>query len=307
MAKTQSPAMTRMLSIYQNNLILLTIIAILLGLLLRFLANPKPLDDVSELGRELMREVGTFILVTFLVAFLNEFFVSVRNREEFRSEIQELLSNKMQLGIQAVYTRRPDVAFKAEILREAQGDLYEVGEALNTFQTYITSNMSTGMGTDAIGYRDLLEQRLKEGLNVTCLMLDPQFAASSGITNDQPGMVAKIENSKMALERFADAMNAKNVKGKFRIYQYHSVPRFAAIYSGTVSGDARLLLSPYIPYAENSSTPVFDLRRSENAELFDKYIDGIQKLLHEAKGSAVGATSTHQAPSAAASAVSGKP
>ncbi len=265
--------------VYENNLLLVTIIAVLIGFIMRFFAEPKPFGDPSALAREIIKEVGGFILATFLIAFIYEAFISYRYKQEFRRELQDMLRMGFRGGLHAVHERRPTLGYKAQKLEEAQESIIELGTALNTFKEYIVKNQTTDMTPGSQGYRDILEDKMKHGLKVTCLMLDPDIAASDTFKEFDPDLAAKVRSSMAALKQVQEEMN-KKYPGKFEVLLYRAIPTFACIaFDSETGGHGQLLLSPYAFNKENSSVPVFEIHQNESPTIYAVY----QKALHDLK------------------------
>lgn len=291
----ESRGMERARAIYEDNLTLLTIIAVILGLSLRLIAEPEPFRDLGKLARDFLKETGSFLLVTFVIAFIYENFVNYRSKQEFRQELEDVLRGSMHLGIHAVYDRRPTVGFKAELLQSARTEVIEMGTALNTFKEYLKTNMTTDMAPGSLGYRDIFESRLREGIQVTALMLDPEYAACPAIAAESPGLADKIRASRSELLRIQSEVAPKAAagKGRFRLLTYRKMPHFAAIcVDGADRENGRMLLSPYVPGRENASAPVFEIRRSENESLFNVYYAAIQYVLGAAAPAEASAAAT---------------
>jgi hypothetical protein len=267
-------------AIYENHMSLLTVIAVLVGLvclLSEQMIGERSVPSAQTIAKLLLKDFGTFLLVTFLSAFIYENFVNYRNRQEFREDLEDILRNTSRTGIHAVFNRRPTVAYKAKLLESATVEVIEYGTALNTFKNYLVTNMTFDMASDSLGYRDLFEQKLKEGIHFTCLMVDPDFAATAPIAEIYPGLAEKIRASLVELLRVQAEIDLKGYKGKFTICTFHYLPAFAAICvdpsSDRVSG--RLLLSPYIHGSENSRAPAYEIHKSENEDLFAVYTQSI--------------------------------
>lgn len=270
-------------SVYENNLLLVTIIAVLIGFIMRFFADPKPFGDPIALLREVIKEVGGFILATFLIAFLYEAFISYRKQQEFRQELHDVLREGFRGGLHAVYERRPTVGYKAVKLREAEESVIEMGTALNTFKDYLVKNQTTDMNPGSQGYRDILEERIRYGLKLTCLILDPDLAASAAFQEVYPGLEAKVRDSLTALKPIRDEIN-KKYPGKFEILLYRAMPTFACIAFDSESGsNGRLLLSPYAFHRENSGAPVFEIHQRESPAIFATYQQAILDLKAQSK------------------------
>lgn len=270
-------------TVYENNLLLVTIIMALVGLLMRFFAEPHPLNDLGKLGREMMKDVGGFILATFVIAFLYESFVNQRAREEFRRDLKDVLREGFRGGVEAVHERRPTLEYKANHLKSAEESVIELGTALSSFSDYLVKNMSTGMAPGSPGYRDIVEDRLRRGVVVKCLALDPEVAAQPGFKELSPHLEEKIRRALEQLIQLRTAFDAQ-YPGRFQLYLYRAVPTFACIAVDAESGtQGKLLLSPYVHGRENSNVPVFEIHQASSPGIYAAYQGSLKSLLATAK------------------------
>jgi hypothetical protein len=286
---------------YESNFSLFALVVLLIGLLVRVAAElPWVTGLLRGFVADVCKEVGNFLIAVLLVSILYENIVSHRTRREFRRELHSTLESLSRLGLHAVHPRRPTVGVKARLLGSARREVIELGIALNTFAHYLDTNSTYSPDVSATseegyaslaskgGYRDLLEARLKAGVNVTCLMLDPTFLAPHDSDPELRNLRQRIEHSLERLQRIRAELNdaQKQYPGKLTILLYRALPRYAAI---CVDGEdlfaGRMLLSPYVPGRANSEAPVLEIHHWENPALFETYYAGICSL----RGTAVDA------------------
>jgi hypothetical protein len=288
---------------FENHFTAVFVITGMVGLLLRIGAtHPRVSGFIGPMLADFMKETGNFVLSILLIALLYEHFVNYKNRREFRRELNDVISGVMQLGVHKVYSRRPSLAVKAEFIRGAKFQIIELGTALNTFTSYVVSDMTTGLEgegvSEAITYGELLKAKLREGVDIDCLVLDPDFANDKTVGEGLPeGSFKKISDSVSKLSVIVKKWGEEKSAGKMRITLYRHVPHYAAI---CVDGDdphtGRMLLTPYIPGLANGAAPVFDIRRAENEKVFMAYYQGIRSLMRplssRSSGQADGAASS---------------
>ncbi|MBB6050764.1 hypothetical protein [Armatimonas rosea] len=262
-------------SAIENNLTILTILAVIIGVGLRYIADPHTFSN----NKEIIKEIGNFILITFVVGFIYENFVNYRYKHEFIHEIENILSNKFNLPISKVYLQRPELNEKAELMKQATKEIIEFGTALRTFTSYMKSNLSFHTSDGQAGrYRDLIEQRLSEGIVIRCMVLSPEVAAV--LEPYEPGLKAKIEESLTYLLEFQKSVEGK---GTFEVIQYRTIPRYAAICIDGEQKGSKMLLSPYVPNVENAKVPAYLIEKTKEETLFQVYWISIKNIIKDQK------------------------
>ena len=255
----------------ENHLTMLTLGAIVVGVSLRYFADPHGFSN----GKDILKELGNFILITFVVAFIYENFVNYRYKHEFIHEIERILSERFNLPITKVYLQRPELSEKVELMIDATKEIIELGTALRTFVSYMQSNMTFHMPDgQKKGFQDFIIERLRNGVNVACMIVDSSIGET--LKEFDSDSAEKLSVSLKYLTEFDSKVKDLNLKGKFSIITYHQIPRFAAI---CIDGDdpvnGKMLMSPYIPQTENAKIPAYLIEKSKNREIFDLYFNGI--------------------------------
>jgi hypothetical protein len=259
----------------ENHLTVLTIVAIVIGLGMRYIADPKEFSD----SKDIIKEIGNFILITFVVGFIYENFVNYRYKHEFIHEIESILSSKFQLPISKVYSQRPTLDDKADLMKLAKYEIIEFGTALHTFTNYMDSNMSFHAQDGEVSrYRDLIESRLKDGVNVTCVLLDPSVATM--LKELEPEFEEKVKTSLVYLEEFEASVSQKKYSGKFQIILYKALSHYSAIAIDATKDEGVILMSPYITGKRNSDIPAFKIEKRTSGDVFDNYWDGIKNTIN---------------------------
>jgi hypothetical protein len=272
--KQPSKPLQLMRGAIENHLTMLTLGAVVVGVSLRYFADPHGFSN----SKDILKELGNFILITFVVAFIYENFVNYRYKHEFIHEIERILSERFNLPLSKVYLQRPELNDKAALMKEAKQEIIEFGTALRTFTSYMQSNMSFHTPDGETGrYRDLIETKLSEGVSVKCLLLNPTVAEK--LKEIEADLEGKISTSLIYLKQFEEEINNKKLPGKFEVILYQAIPHYAAIVIDGSEENGIILVSPYIPGTENAESPAFKIEKTIGRSLFISYWDGVRNII----------------------------
>lgn len=119
-------------------------------------------------------------------------------------------------------------------------------------------------------------------MRVTLLSLDPKWEGAKEYFKDrnEPKYLADISQSIEHLKAEQERLLKLGLPGEFQIYLYRSFPSMHLLCvdpEDQVNG--RMLASPYAYGLTRSESPVLELSRLSNSEMFTKYWNSIKKLL----------------------------
>jgi len=245
-------------------------IIFLAGLVARLYAYNK-----QGFAWEAVRDIGSFVSVTMAVAFVYERLIHVKEQRLFLAAMDELLERRMlgeQRGIK-VYTHRPPLEDKLEVVGKAKIEVTELGTALRTFVSYFEQRSESE-------YKAHVTRLLKEGVDFRCVMIDPEWAAGHGLHEESQ----KAAHSLAVLRDIATEFAKAGYAGKFEILLYQHEPTFAAIVADGDSPGARMFFTPYLYKTPNAEAPSFLISKSHHADLFSKFWDrSIKPQLSDAR------------------------
>ncbi len=127
---------------------------------------------------------------------------------------------------------------------------------------------------------------LQSGVTVRAAALDPDWPATSSYLVDQGqfGYLERIYGAIRALKRQQEAFRPKQLSGNFELVLYRQMPSFAAVCVDPEEPSAgRLLVASHLPGIGREETPVIQVSRRSNPELFQKYWKSIKHLLRDAR------------------------
>ena len=258
-------------SLLGASLYLIAAVAVLLGLLLKTLSLGK-----AGFLWEITGEIGSFLSVTFAVAFIYERVVRKQERLHVLDDLAKLLDEKLsnQSNGVLVYERgRPDLRQKLCLYLQAKDEVIELGTTLRTFTSYFEQY-------PAAEFRDPISKMLSSGVRFTCLLSSPESmtARLEGIDRQH-----KLENSLLKLSELAQEFSTITSTTNFRVLTYPNPPTFAAIVIDGATEASQILFSPYLFGLRFAESPAFLIRKSTHPMLFSKVWDCIQHHLRDSK------------------------
>jgi hypothetical protein len=177
---------------------------------------------------------------------------------------------------------RLSVSSKINLVKRSQKDFVELGVRLKSFSSHFFDE-----NEDA--YKAPIINKLNEGLNFRCFMLNPRgrFAADYFMDRAkvQPEEKFAFEEMKQVLERLKvirDNVNAQSKKGKMEIYLMNSYPYFHASVSDGDYGNGKMYVAQYLYGISRANSPVFEFTKKENPIFYKKYWNSIQKTISKA-------------------------
>jgi class 3 adenylate cyclase len=135
--------------------------------------------------------------------------------------------------------QRPSQAEKSRLVRAARGDVVDLGTALRTCSTAMTTTERPAR------FRDAVLDLLARGGTYRAVLLDPTCEAAATMSRYRnENLAEKIRSSIVAFGRFKERHG--KVTDGLHVYQSRAFPGFAAIAVDLGSPDAMILYSPYL-------------------------------------------------------------
>ncbi|MDX2070219.1 MAG: hypothetical protein SFV55_17460 [Haliscomenobacter sp.] len=237
-----------------------------------------------SLSKELLKEAAkAFILVIELNWPLKydpatHEFIKLENTD---SE-PENTSNQAH-GIIIYQDGRRSTSEKIQFIKNAKKEIIEVGIRLHTFSQYFTSRRKSE-------FRDHIEQLLKKGVNMKCLMMDPASEMTRLYFMDRAKALPKEAKAYEQmpqilddLKKIKEDLNQLGHPGQFKLFTYENFPYNHYMMVDPEEDNGKLLLSSYIHGIIRADCPVMEIRKNTARVTFNTYLKSLQMILEEAK------------------------
>lgn len=237
-----------------------------------------------NLSRELLKEAAkAFILViesNWPLKYdpaTNEF-ITLENADPE----PENTSNQAH-GIIIYQDGRRSTSEKIQFIKNAKKEIIEVGIRLHTFSQYFTSRRKSE-------FRDHIEQLLKKGVNMKCLMMDPASEMTRLYFMDRAKALPKEAKAYEQmpqilddLKKIKEDLNQLGHPGQFKLLTYENFPYNHYMMVDPEEDNGKLLLSSYIHGIIRADCPVMEIRKNTARVTFNTYLKSLQMILGEAK------------------------
>ena len=237
-----------------------------------------------NLGRDLLKDIAkVFILVIEsnwpmkYAPATNEFI-----KLETTDPEPENPSNQAH-GIIIHQDGRRSTSEKIQFIKDAKKEIIEVGIRLHTFSQYFTSRRKSE-------FRDHIEQLLKKGVNMKCLMMDPASEMTRLYFMDRAKALPKeakaYEQMPQILEdlkKIKEDLNQLGHPGQFELFTYENFPYNHYMMVDPEEDNGKLLLSSYIHGIIRADCPVMEIRKNTARVTFNTYLESLKLILKEAK------------------------
>ena len=186
-------------------------------------------------------------------------------------------------GIIIYQDGRRSTGEKIQFIKNAKKEIIEVGIRLHTFSQYFTSRRKSE-------FRDHIEQLLKKGVNMKCLMMDPGSEMTRLYFMDRAKALPKeakaYEQMPQILEdlkKIKEDLNQLGHPGQFKLLTYENFPYNHYMMVDPEEDNGKLLLSSYIHGIIRADCPVMEIRKNTARVTFNTYLKSLKMILEEAK------------------------
>ncbi|MEQ9480858.1 DUF5919 domain-containing protein [Coleofasciculus sp. F4-SAH-05] len=267
-------SLERILKRYQGAI---AIILFIIGLGLRILAIDK-----TDAFWKITGDLGTFLAAAIAIPFIYESSIRAVDRQIFLSDLENTLEKKLtttQTSSPRVYEiGRLPLQQKVAFLQEAKREVVQIGVALSSFTSYFEQRPFSEC-------KQPVMELLQRGVNFKILILDPDSEIAKNYANDrgEPNLVDKIRQSLITLSRLRDEFRAASLPGSFELYLYSHFPYGNVIMVDPEEEDGCAFISHYLHGTKRADTPVFEVYKSSNPMLFEKYRYFLIKILGDSR------------------------
>lgn len=171
---------------------------------------------------------------------------------------------------------------KLEIMDEAKHEIIELGVRLHTFTNYFLHRSDHE-------FKDKIVSYLQNGINIKLFLINPIYPEAKiyfddrGRAQDEERSSPQlIENITRKLKQISKELSDGNYPGKFQIYTYRHIPycRFLIIDGG--KSFSKLYVSHYLYGKKRAASPVLEIHRSRNFDLYQLYWESFQAFVWDA-------------------------
>ena len=192
-------------------------------------------------------------------------------------------SSNQAHGIIIYQDGRRSTSEKIQFIKNAKKEIIEVGIRLHTFSQYFTSRRKSE-------FRDHIEQLLKKGVNMKCLMMDPYsemtrlyFMDRAKASPEEAKAYEQMPQILEDLKKIKDELNQQGYPGKFELLTYENFPYNHYMMVDPDEDNGKLLLSSYIHGIRRAHCPVMEIRKNTAGITFNTYLESLKLILKEAK------------------------
>ncbi len=267
-------SLERILKRYQGAI---AIILFIIGLGLRILAIDK-----TDAFWKITGDLGTFLAAAIAIPFIYESSIRAVDRQIFLSDLENTLEKKLtttQNNSPRVYEiGRLPLQQKVAFLQEAKREVVQIGVALSSFSSYFEQRPVSE-------FKQPVMELLQRGINFKILILDPDSEIAKNYANDrgEPNLVDKIRRSLVTLSHLRDEFRAASFPGSFELYLYSHFPYGNVIMVDPEEEGGCAFISHYLHGTKRADTPVFEVYKSSNPILFEKYRYFLIKILGDSR------------------------
>ncbi|MFI5519745.1 hypothetical protein [Streptomyces platensis] len=248
------------------------------GLSLALVSNGRPGFVWSALN-----ELALFAAAAVAIPFYYDLFLRDVERGRFLGEMTRLLDERLMggeagRGLTVRAEGRPSPTEKAAFLEGAHSEIIEIGVALRSLAALFVSRPERD-------FTGPVRRLLSEGVNLTYVVADPEsvlmaeYARSLG----EPELPHRAASSARELLAVAQGFDAEGLPGRMVIRVTGQLP---TCYLSLVDPDAetgRCRTAPYLPGARRADSPVLDIARASQRELFGRYVTYARAVLADSR------------------------
>jgi class 3 adenylate cyclase len=161
---------------------------------------------------------------------------------------------------------RMSISDKARFARQARREIKEFGTGLTAFARYFTGNRPDE-------FKDHISSILSRGVDLNCYGLSPSSAWVEFVKQTSgEDYVEEAARARSAIIKERNDFIAERLPGELRYFEYDHVPEFHGFCIDPEDDlNGQIMISFYLPGMARAEAPVYQIARSAQPELFDKY------------------------------------
>ncbi|MBM4792263.1 hypothetical protein HXP44_09400 [Streptomyces sioyaensis] len=256
----------------------LTLCVLLGGLSLALVSN-----DRHGFWWSALNELALFAAAGVAIPFYYDLFLRDVERGRFLGEMtrlldERLLSGDAGRGLTVRAEGRPSPTEKAVFLAGAQKEIIEIGVALRSLASLFVSRPERDFAAP-------VRQLLSAGVNITYVVADPESALLAEYARSirDPDLPARAADSARELLAVTRRFDAEGLAGRMSVRITHQLPTcyLSLVDADTESGHCRT--APYLPGVRRADSPVIDIARAGQPELFARYVTYARSVLEDSR------------------------
>ncbi len=223
-----------------------------------------------------VKEFSLLIAMIGVVSLGYELFLRELTFNEYKEALQEIVNpHAVRLGIQAIYKNRAELGQAHsfdKLFKNVKHEIFIGGTSLLSIST---------------GSRDLLREKVLNGITVKLLIMDPDSEVTQLIIQQgggKPTFINEIKTSILLLQKLQEEIEdfSSTNKGKFLIHTYKSIPSHSFI-SMDVMEPGGLIIADIGPYlGRNHQRPSMMVANKKHG-LYDHYRELNEMMWQESK------------------------
>ncbi|MFJ7777499.1 hypothetical protein [Streptomyces yangpuensis] len=254
----------------------LAICVLLAGLSLALVSNGR-----DGFGWSVLNELAVFAAAGVAIPFYYDLFLRDAERHRFLGEMRRLLDERLPAGegdrgLTVHAQGRPSPTEKAAFIAGASSRIIEVGISLRSLASLFVSRPERD-------FTEPVRRLLSRGVNITYVVADPEsvlFGEYSRSIGD-PRLPQRASDSARQLLEIARVFESEGHPGALTVRFTRHLPTAYISIVDPESETGRCRTSPYLAGVRRSDSPVLDISRSAQPELFERYATYARTALSE--------------------------
>lgn len=178
---------------------------------------------------------------------------------------------------------RLSIPDKVDFFRPAQKQVIELGLRLRAFTDYFRSR-------SAHEFRNHIEELLEKGVTLKLFFIDPTSNEAHLYFKDRANAFPEdahsceiIKESIRVLKQINAEWEAKRYPGKLELYKYKHIPHCHYLIVDGEGPQAKLIVSPYLYGTRRADSPLIQVSKRANRQLYRLYWNSFLALTQNAK------------------------
>ncbi len=246
--------------------IALAICILLGGLSLALVSNGR-----DGFGWSVLNELAVFAAAGVAIPFYYDLFLRDAERQRFLGEMNQLLDERLPVregerGLTVHAQGRPSPSEKAAFIAGANSEIIEVGISLRSLASLFVSRPERD-------FTEPVRRLLSHGVNITYVVADPESVLLGEYSRSigDPRLPQRASDSARQLLEIARGFESEGHPGGLTVRFTRHLPTSYISVVDPESETGRCRTSPYLAGVRRSDSPMLDISRSTQPELFERY------------------------------------
>ncbi len=184
------------------------------------------------------------------------------------------LKKELATPFHLITSGRPTISEKLALISNAKSEIIEIGIGLTSFAQYFT-------GQKPEEFRDPIRQLVRGGVKLKCFALDPRHEPGRAwlAEQDNPDYPSEAAIARRRLEEEGRHYRYEDYRGRLFYHTYRRVPEFWCLGVDIEDPlDGRMFFASYLMGVPRSASPVVQVSRTSNPELYNKYLQCVNAV-----------------------------